>query len=85
MLTPEPWLLTSGQLGPWRRSSTATLVERDFTFGLIRRQVAAFSRRDMSRREKAQSCLRTPQRAHDVSNAFRAGKVLRLGFDILLS
>jgi hypothetical protein len=27
----------------------------------LRRQVAAFPRRDMSRRSKAQSCLRTPQ------------------------
>jgi hypothetical protein len=30
------------------------------TFG-VRRHVAAFPRRDMSRRSKAQSCLRTPQ------------------------
>jgi hypothetical protein len=30
------------------------------SFGL-RRQVAAFPRRDMSRRSKAQSCLRTPK------------------------
>jgi hypothetical protein len=54
-----------------------------FMFGL-RRQVAAFPRRDMSRRSKAQSCLRTPQRAHSLSIASRASNVLRMGFAILL-